>query len=220
MGPELIRAVCRGGEKKVPTRVASAGNDLPGIIRVLTPADRQAFEDHLLRLDAASRRDRFNGVTDDGFVKTYSARCFTGKTVVFAYLEEGTVHAAAELHHLDGEARGEGEIAFSVERDFQHKGIGSLLFGHLVALARHLGYARLGVTTHSGNEAMKALARKFNAKLSFQQFETVGVIDISDAGRQGWTGNGVGLFGVLADLAQAARRRWHSDAGEDGDRSR
>jgi len=204
----------------VSKRAASAGNDLPGIIRVLAPADQQVFADHLLRLDAASRRDRFNGVTDDGFVKTYAARCFTGKTVVFAYMEEGTVHAAAELHHLEGEARGEGEIAFSVEKDFQHKGMGSLLFGHLVTLARHLGYTQLSVTTHSGNEAMKALARKFNAKLSFQHVETVGVIDISGAARQGTAGSAVGLFGALADLAQSVRRRWRSDAGDDGDRSR
>jgi GNAT superfamily N-acetyltransferase len=204
----------------MPKRVASAGSNLPGIIRVLAPADQQVFTDHLLRLDTASRRDRFNGVTDDGFVRTYAARCFTGKTVVFAYLEEGTVHAAAELHHLGGEVRGEGEIAFSVEKDFQHKGMGSLLFAHLITLARHLGYMRLSVTTHSGNEAMKALARKFNAKLSFQHLETVGVIDISDAGRESDPGSGVGLFGALADLAQAARRRWRSDTDEDGDRSR
>jgi GNAT superfamily N-acetyltransferase len=205
--------------KNVSKRVASAGNDLPGMIRVLTPADRQVFTDHLLRLDAASRRDRFNGVTDDGFVKTYAARCFTGKTVVFAYLEEGTVHAAAELHHLEGEARGEGEIAFSVEKDYQHKGIGSLLFGHLVSLARHLGYTRLSVTTHSGNEAMKALARKFNAKLSFQHFETVGVIDISAARNEAESG-GPGLFAALADLARAARRHWHAGDREDGNAPR
>jgi GNAT superfamily N-acetyltransferase len=159
-------------------------------------------------------------VTDDNFVRTYAERCFSGKTIVFGYLEDKTIHAAAELHHLDGEAKGEGEIAFSVEKNFQHKGIGSLLFGHLVALARHLGYTRLSVTTHSGNEAMKALARKFNAKLSFQHYETVGVIDISGARRQSESGGGVGLFAGLADLAHSVRRRWHSGASDDGDMSR
>jgi GNAT superfamily N-acetyltransferase len=202
----------------VPDQAASAASDLPGIIRVLTPADRQAFSEHLLRLDGASRRDRFNGVTDDSFVRTYAARCFSGKTVVFGYLEGGTIHAAAELHHLEGEAKGEGEIAFSVEKDFQHKGIGSLLFGHLVALARHLGYMRLSVTTHPGNEAMKALARKFNAKLSFQHYETVGVVDISEVRRQSEAS--AGLFAGLADLARSARRRWHPESGEGGDTSR
>jgi len=205
----------------VPKRAASVGADLlPGNIRVLTPADRREFTEHLLRLDAASRRDRFNGVTDENFVKTYAARCFSGKTVVFGYLEDGAIHAAAELHHLDGEAKGEGEIAFSVEKNFQHKGIGSLLFGHLVALARHLGYMRLSVTTHSGNEAMKALARKFNAKLSFQHYETVGVIDISEARRQSEAVGGVGLFAGLAELARSARRRWHSESDGDRDTSR
>jgi len=199
----------------VPDGAASPGNVLPGIIRVLAPADERGFAAHLLRLDRASRRDRFNGMTDDDFVRTYAARCFSGKTIVFGYIEGGTIHAAAELHHLDGEAKGEGEIAFSVERNFQHKGIGSLLFGHLVALARHLGYMRLSVTTHSGNEAMKALARKFNAKLSFQHYETVGVIDISETRRHAEAG-GWGLFGLLADLAHSARRRWHATDASDG----
>lgn len=203
----------------MPDQAVSVAKDMPGVIRVLTSADQRAFTDHLLRLDATSRRDRFNGVTDDNFVRTYAARCFSGKTVVFGYLEGGTIHAAAELHHLHGEAKGEGEIAFSVEKNFQHKGIGSLLFAHLVALARHLGYTRLSVTTHSGNEAMKALARKFKAKLSFQHYETVGVIDISEARRQSEAG-GVELFAVLADLARSARRRWHPESGEGGDTSR
>ena len=62
-----------------------------------------------------------------------------------------------------------GEIAFSVERDLQHRGIGGRLFQRLIAKARGLGYLRLQVTTHSNNGAMKALARRFNAELSFQQ---------------------------------------------------
>jgi GNAT superfamily N-acetyltransferase len=185
-----------------------------GTIRVLTPADRQAFTDHLMRLDIASRRDRFNGLTDDNFVRDYAARCFTGKTVVFGYVEDGAVHAAAELHHLDGEAKGEGEIAFSVERHLQHKGVGSLLFAHLITLARHLGYRRLSVTTHPGNEAMKALARKFSAKLSFQHYETVGVIDITEAEPHADAKAPSGLFSVLADIA----RSFAKSSGQPGGR--
>jgi RimJ/RimL family protein N-acetyltransferase len=157
---------------------ANAETALPGTIRILKPGDLAAFRDHMLRLDAASRRDRFNGVTDDEFVRTYAARCFSGKTVVFGYVEDGLVHAAAELHHLPDGRAGEGEIAFSVERHLQHHGLGSALFRRLIALARHLGYHRLRVTTHPDNAAMKALARKFKARLSFAQQEAAGVLDL------------------------------------------
>jgi hypothetical protein len=33
------------------------------------------LRDHLLRLDAESRHDRFNGFLDDSFIESYAARC-------------------------------------------------------------------------------------------------------------------------------------------------
>jgi GNAT superfamily N-acetyltransferase len=65
-----------------------------------------------------------------------------------------------------------------VEREIQHRGIGSALFERLIMNARGLGYEKLRVTTHPGNLAMKALARKFDAHLSFENLETVGEIDL------------------------------------------
>ena len=40
-----------------------------GQFRQLRPSDLANFREHLLRLDAESRRDRSNGVTDDIFIK-------------------------------------------------------------------------------------------------------------------------------------------------------
>ena len=48
-----------------------------GAIRQLRPSDLAAFREHLLRLDADSRRDRFNGVTDEVFLASYAARRFS-----------------------------------------------------------------------------------------------------------------------------------------------
>ena len=47
---------------------ASHANTPAGMIRQLRPSELPLFRNHLLRLDAASRRDRFNGITDDQFV--------------------------------------------------------------------------------------------------------------------------------------------------------
>lgn len=138
------------------------------------------FRNHLLGLDAASRRDRFNGVTDDQFVAAYSSRCFHDGTTVIGYVVDGHVRGAAELHERPELPEPTGEIAFSVERDFQHRGIGAKLFARLVQSARGFGYRRLLVTTHAQNEAMKALARRFKSKLSFEAGETVGLIELDD----------------------------------------
>ncbi len=154
-----------------------------GPIRLLTSDDLELFRDHLLRLDAASRRDRFNGITDDEFVRAYAARCFaedTRRTLVVAYVEDGRVEGAAELHETGQGRILQAEIAFSVESHRQNMGIGSRLFERLIEHAQAFGYRRLLVTTHPQNEAMKALARKFNARLSFQDCETVGTIDLDD----------------------------------------
>lgn len=152
----------------------------PGTIRQLRPSDFQRFQDHLLRLDAASRRDRFNGLTDDEFVAAYALRSFTDGTTVIGYVEDDQVLGAAELHERPEEAMPTAEIAFSVEKSLQHRGIGSALFERLIIHALGLGYTRLYVTTHPENEAMKALARKFEARLSFEAGEAVGVIELPE----------------------------------------
>jgi GNAT superfamily N-acetyltransferase len=149
---------------------------LSGVIRQLRPSELPRFRDHLLRLDKQSRRDRFNGALDDDFIIAYASRCFAEGTTVMGYVEGDRVLGAAELHERAGEDQPTGEIAFSVEREWQHRGIGSALFAQLIGNARGQGYTRLRVTTHPQNAATRALARKFGAHLHFEDGDTVGLI--------------------------------------------
>lgn len=153
-----------------------------GVIRQLRPSDLPRFRDHLLRLDPESRHDRFNGAINDHFVEIYADRSFHDGTTVIGYLEGDDVLGAAELHERPDHAEPTAEIAFSVERHRQHQGIGAKLFERLLAHAHALGYERLHVTTHSENRAMKALARRFNASLSFAAGEAVGTITLDPDG--------------------------------------
>lgn len=150
-----------------------------GTIRQLRPSDLPRFRDHLLRLDGESRRDRFNGMADQSFLETYAARCFSDGTTVIGYVEGDEVLGAAEIHERPEETPPTGEIAFSVERRLQGRGIGAALFRRLLAHAHALGYSRLRVTTHPDNAAMKALARRHDAKLTFEQGETVGLVELA-----------------------------------------
>lgn len=159
-------------------QIKFAQRPLVGTIRQLRPSDLPRFAEHLLRLDGQSRRDRFNGLMDDGFLRAYAERCFHQGVTVIGYVEGDKVLGAAELHERPEEQEPTAEIAFSVERQLQHRGIGGRLFRRLVAQARGLAYSRLQVSTHSSNNAMKALARRFNAKLSFENGETNGVIEL------------------------------------------
>lgn len=157
-------------------------SDSSGLIRQLRPSEESLFRKHLLSLDLESRRDRFNGVPEDSFVAAYSSRCFHDGTMVIGYVIDGQVRGAAELHERPELSEPTGEIAFSVERELQHRGIGSRLFARLVQSARGAGYQKLLVTTHPDNDAMKALARKFKARLTFEAGETTGRIELGAAG--------------------------------------
>lgn len=151
---------------------------LGGRIRLLRHSEQPQFRDHLLRLDMTSRRDRFNGPTSDRSIISYADRCFGNGAVVIGYVEDGQVFGAAELHERPGDVEPTGEIAFSVERHLQRRGLGRLLFAQLIESACAFGYERLVVTTHPCNEPMRRLARSFNARLRFDRGETVGMIEL------------------------------------------
>ena len=151
------------------------------MVRQLRPSEKCLFRDHLLRLDSESRSDRFNGGTKDEFLIAYADRSFSDGTSVIGVVEDGKVIGAAELHeNIEPGEQPTAEIAFSVEREWQHRGLGGLLFERLIQTAMGLGYRRLRVTTHAQNAAMKALARRFGARLSFEAGETVGLIELED----------------------------------------
>lgn len=152
-----------------------------GTVRTLLQREElPLLRDHLLRLDRESRYDRFHGFLDDEFIERYAAKCAADGTVVVAYFEDGMVRGAAELHPPEKSPDRQPEIAFSVEAEVRRRGVGSILFRKLIAEARRRGYRRLRITTGAQNEAMRALALKFGAHLSFGQGETTGTIDLTE----------------------------------------
>jgi len=136
------------------------------------------LRDHLLRLDPQSRHDRFHGFMDDDFIERYAAKCADDGTVIIAYIEDGAVRGAAELHPPDQSPDSQAEIAFSVETCARRQGVGSILFRKLIAEARSKGYRSLRITTGAQNQAMRALANKFGAHLTFRHGESTGSIDL------------------------------------------
>ena len=138
------------------------------------------LRDHLLRLDRNSRHDRFHGFMDDSFIERYAEKCANDGTIVIAFFENGVVRGAAELHPPDQSPDSLPEIAFSVEASARRQGVGSILFTKLIAEARTKGYRSLRITTGAQNEAMRALANKFGAHLTFRYGESTGNIDLAE----------------------------------------
>ena len=150
-----------------------------GYVRTLRQQEElPLLRDHLLRLDRESRHDRFHGFMDDDFIERYAAKCADDGTVIIAYIENGVVRGAAELHPPDQSPDSLPEIAFSVEACVRRQGVGSVLFRKLIAEARSKGYHSLRITTGAPNQAMRALANKFGAHLTFRHGESTGSIDL------------------------------------------
>src|ERR1700728_799718 len=150
-----------------------------GSVRTLRQQEElPLLRDHLLRLDPRSRHDRFHGFMDDSFIERYAAKCAGDGTVIIAYIEDGVVRGAAELHPPEQSEDSVPEIAFSVEASVRRRGVGSILFQKLIAVARSKGYRSLRITTGAQNHAMRALAGKFGAHLTFSHGESTGIIDL------------------------------------------
>jgi GNAT superfamily N-acetyltransferase len=150
-----------------------------GTVRTLSRQELPLLRDHLLRLERESRHDRFHGFIDDAFIERYATKCAGDGTVIIAYIEGGVIRGAAELHAPDQSEDSVPEIAFSVEARARRKGVGSILFRKLIAEARSKGYQSLRITTGAHNQAMRALANKFGAQLTFRLGESTGSIDLT-----------------------------------------
>jgi GNAT superfamily N-acetyltransferase len=147
-----------------------------GVIRRLWPTEANKFRDHLLRLDRDSRRMRFAHAVSDAFIEDYASRMSEYGSLVYGYLVDGQVRGAAELRRL-GDAWGEeAEAAFSVEKPFQDRGVGSDLMGRVVRAARNRRVRRLYMSCLAENAKMQVIAKKHEAVLRFEYGEVIGEI--------------------------------------------
>ncbi|WP_428031743.1 N-acetyltransferase family protein [Ancylobacter sp.] len=149
---------------------------LSGHIRKLVPAERETLLQHLLRLDPLSRFMRFGGVVSDNALARHATRVVSGDASAVGYFIDGELRAVAELHPL-GKRPGKpaaAEAAFSVERPWQGKGIGSALMRHLVLLAQNRGIEELQVVFLPNNGPMRNLAVHHAAQLQLDDEEMVG----------------------------------------------
>jgi GNAT superfamily N-acetyltransferase len=159
----------------------SANQFLRGKIRKLWPSEHDRFRSHLLRLDRDSRRMRFAHGVSDAFIDDYAGRMGDMGSIVYGYIEDGEVRAAAELRKLADVWGQEAEAAFSVERTHQDKGLGTELMGRVIRAARNRGVQRLFMSCLAENSKMQAIARKHEADLKFEFGEVIGEIVPTEA---------------------------------------
>jgi GNAT superfamily N-acetyltransferase len=147
-----------------------------GLIRKVWVGEADRYRDHLLRLDAASRRARFAGHVSDEFVRDYADLALGIDAIVHGFFVDGTLRGAAELRPLGQRSAGEAEAAFSVEQPWQSHGVGSVLLERTLLAARNRGLKLLHMACLADNHRMQQLARKFDAELSFDFGSVIGEV--------------------------------------------
>jgi len=151
----------------------------PGTIRKLWSMDRSAFRDHLLRLDEESRRLRFGVPVADDFIDDYAKTAFRLDTIIFAHFEGHQIRAAAELRGLSFAFTPAAEAAITVETVWRNRGLASHLMDRILVSAQNRNVSQVYMICLRENGAMQHVARKFGARLSFEQDEVVGKLDPS-----------------------------------------
>ena len=153
-------------------------------IRRLWPADKNAYRDHLLRLDARSRHERFGGGMSDEFLATYADNCFGKGDLLYGAFVDGHMCGAAELRselaiwteqapfdrHIQAEA------AFSVEQEYRRRGIGEKLFKRILRAATNHGVETIEIVCLPDNIGMRRLAQKFHTHFTFEECALTGTL--------------------------------------------
>ena len=144
-----------------------------GLIRKLWGVETDAYRDHLLRLDAESRRNRFCGTIADDIIRTYAATARGSDVIVHGFFVDGVLRGAADLRAH----RREAEAAFSIEKPWQSHGVGSALLERSLLAARNRGIKHLQVCCLVENQRMQQLARKFEAEITFDFGTVIGTME-------------------------------------------
>jgi GNAT superfamily N-acetyltransferase len=151
-------------------------HDAAGTVRKLWVYESDVYRDHLLRLDLESRRNRFGGAVSEDFIRNYVEVSIGLDAVIHGYFVDGILRGAAELRTLGPNFATEAEAAFGIEKEWQDRGVGSLLLERTLLAARNRGIKTLHMICLVENRRMQHLARKFDAELRFESDSVLGEV--------------------------------------------
>jgi len=148
-----------------------------GFIRKLWDSETDAYRDHLLRLDPESRRNRFSGSIADEAIRSFAATARGSDVIVHGFFVDGVLRGAADLHIVRPLDLRLAEAAFSIERPWQSRCVGSALLERALLSARNRGVKQVQVSCLPQNKRMQQLARKFAATFTFDYDAIIGTME-------------------------------------------
>lgn len=144
------------------------------VIRRLWPAEAGLFRSHFDRLDVHSRAMRFGGAVHDSFINAYVSTAMHGNGMVYGAFVDGELRGVGEIRFIATQYPWQAEAAFSVEPDWQNRGLGDALLERIIAVARNRAVSGLDLWCRSSNVHIRKLAGKHGAALEFSGDEAHG----------------------------------------------
>jgi GNAT superfamily N-acetyltransferase len=137
------------------------------VIRRLWAGERDQVREHLLRLDSEDRVLRFGGYESAAQIAAYCERLDWSRVVVVGYLMGGEVRGLGQLELIRAGRPRAAEVAVSVERPFQNRGVGTALLRRLVLAARNRLIERIYMACLMDNGRAVRMARRLHGALQF-----------------------------------------------------
>ncbi|MEX0921906.1 MAG: hypothetical protein WD489_01260 [Rhodovibrionaceae bacterium] len=127
--------------------------------------DLPRVEGHLLRLSPEDRQQRFSASLSDPAIAAYCRRLNLFENVLLGAFVEGELRGVTQLCFGPLPWTGEAELAVSVERPWQHRGIGGELARRSVILASNRGIRGIEMICMIENGPMRRIALRLDGKL-------------------------------------------------------
>jgi GNAT superfamily N-acetyltransferase len=146
------------------------------VVRRLWPTETALFREHFNRLDNESRILRFGGFVHDTLIDNYVRSAMSGDGLVYGAFVDGELRGVGEIRISTTDYPWRAEAAFSVEPDWQHKGLGDALMERIIAVARNRSISGLDMWCRASNHNMRRLADKHGADIEFTGDEAHGTL--------------------------------------------
>jgi RimJ/RimL family protein N-acetyltransferase len=161
----------------------AAGN---GFSRRLWLSDAPAMCAHFSRLSPADRYQRFAQHIDDAGIEKFCRQLSWLNTIMIGHFLDGELRGVGELRLSGLRPPLIAELAISVERDFQNRGIGTELFQRLVVLARNRRVRTIHMQCLMDNIRLRRIAGKFGAQIEMDFGEVSGLLELRRPSLSSW----------------------------------
>ncbi len=144
-----------------------------GHYRRLDASDARRLRAHLLRLHPEDRRSRFMATAPRQLVDRYVGAIDWQAAILVGCFIGRSLRGVCELYPIKG---CRAEMAVSVERRFQGRGIGTGLLSRTFLMARNRGLTEFEFRCFANNQRMRKLVEKFDSETSIEAMEACAVV--------------------------------------------